>query len=231
MSRMILLSQARLAPVRVGAVSGVILAMSCAVAAAWAAQAPSAGELAARVQARYATISDFTADFIQTQTNPLLPRPVVERGQVKISKPGRMRWTYTTGDRNETVADGVRIYNYARADRYVDVVPMPDPAEASAALLFLAGHGDLTRDFNASLPSDQPAGEWHLLLTPKSPQADFETLTLEVDRSSLAFRGLVVVDPQGGTSAFRFENLRENVGLSPREFEFTIPRGVEVRQQ
>src|SRR5690606_15689853 len=194
------------------------------------AQMPSADELAARVQARYATVTDFTADFTQTQTNPLLPHPVVEEGTLKVRKPGRMRWTYTTGDRNETVADGTRIYNYARADRYVAVSPMPAPGEASTALLFLAGNGDLTRDFVAALPPDQPAGEWHLELTPRTPQADFETLTLEIDRESLAFRGLVILDPQGGTSAFRFENLRENVGVSPGEFEFTIPRGVEVRQ-
>lgn len=230
MSRMSALPPPRRFVTRSGVAAGIVLAVLCVAAAVSAGQMPSAGELAARIQARYSTITDFTADFVQTQTSPLLPRPVVERGTVKISKPGRMRWTYTTGDRNETVADGLRIYNYARADGYVDIVPMPDPGEASAALLFLAGHGDLTRDFDATLPPDQPTGEWHLVLTPRSPQADFESLTLEVDRNSLAFRGLMVVDPQGGTSGFRFENLRENVGLSPREFEFTMPRGVEVRQ-
>lgn len=193
------------------------------------AQAPGADELAARVQARYATIRDFTADFTQTQTNPLLPRPVVERGTVMVKKPGRMRWTYTTGDRNETVSDGTRIYNYARADRYVAMAPMPGPGEASTGLLFLAGHGDLTRDFTARLPPDQPPGEWHLELTPRTPQPDFQTLTLQVARDTLAFRGLVVVDEQGGTSAFRFDDLRENVGLDDQAFTFTIPRGVEVR--
>ena len=69
----------------------------------------------------------------------------------------------------------------------------------------------------------------HLELTPRAPQADFQTLTFQIDRRSLTFRGLVIVDEQGGTSAFRFSDLRENVGLSDREFEFSIPRGVEVR--
>src|SRR5690606_23692990 len=182
------------------------------------AQSPSAAELAERIQARYSQIRDFTAEFVQTQTNPLLPRPVVERGTVKVKKPGRMRWTYTTGDRNETVSDGTRIYNYARADRYVAVADMPDEDDASTALLFLAGHGNLTRDFTVRLPDGQPEDEWHLELTPKTPQADFATLTLQVARNTLAFRGLVIVDEQGGTSAFRFSNLRENVGLTDREF-------------
>jgi outer membrane lipoprotein carrier protein len=215
-----------------------VLAVLMAIGASAAIDRPTGAEgaqlvdapaLAARVQARYATINDFTASFVQTQTNPLLPKPVVERGTVKVKKPGRMRWIYTTGDRNEVVSDGSRIYSYFRPDRYVAVTAMPKAGEASTALLFLTGRGDLTRDFTAALASDQPSGEWRLELRPRVPQADFELLTLEVDRATLAFRGLIVRDPQGGTSAFRFNDLRENVGLPDRDFDFAIPRGVEVR--
>jgi outer membrane lipoprotein carrier protein len=190
---------------------------------------PAASDLAARVQARYNTIRDFTADFTQRQTSPLLPKPVLERGDVKVKKPGRMRWTYATGDRNQVVSDGVTIYFYFPRDRYVSPSPMPKGDDAPTALLFLAGQGNLTRDFMVSLPANQPADEWHLLLRPRAREADFESLTLEVDRATLAFRGLVTADEQGGTSAFRFTNLRENRGLADHEFAFVIPRGVEVR--
>lgn len=193
------------------------------------AQAPSASELAARVQARYDTIRDFSADFVQTQTNPLLPKPVVERGDVKVKKPGRMRWVYATGDRNQLVSDGATIYAYFPRDRYVSPSPMPKGDDATTGLLFLAGRGNLTRDFTAALSSGQRPDEWRLDLTPRNRNAEFEQLTLEVDRASLAFRGLVIVDAQGGTSAFRFTNLRENRGLADSEFTFTVPRGVEVR--
>lgn len=193
------------------------------------AQAPSASDLAARVQARYDTIRDFSADFVQMQTNPLLPKPVVERGEVKIKKPGRMRWVYTTGDRNQLVSDGTTIHAYFPRDRYVSPSPMPTGDDAATGLLFLAGRGSLTRDFTAALAADQIAGEWRLDLTPRNRNAEFERLMLEVDRTSLAFRGLIIVDAQGGTSAFRFTNLRENRGLADSEFAFTVPRGVEVR--
>jgi outer membrane lipoprotein-sorting protein len=39
---------------------------------------------------------------------------------------------------------------------------------------------------------------------------------------------MVTVDAQGGTSSIAFANLKENVGLADREFEFKIPRGVDV---
>jgi len=209
-----------------------VLALTAGLSATSAipgAQTPTASDLAARVQTRYATIRDFTADFAQRETSPLLPKPVLERGTVRVKKPGRMRWTYATGDRNETVSDGTTVYYYFRADRHVTTAPFPTDNQASTALLFLTGRGNLARDFTPTLPADQPTGEWRLELRPRTPQSDFEMLTLEVDRSSLAFRGLIVSDAQGGTSAFRFTAMRENVGLADREFAFTVPRGVEVR--
>jgi outer membrane lipoprotein carrier protein len=191
--------------------------------------APSAQSLAARVQAHYSTVKDFTADFTLTQTSGLLPRPVVEHGQVKIKKPSRMRWTYASSDQNEFISDGSRFYSYFPKDKYVTSSPLPKGDEASTALLFLAGRGDLTRDFVATVPDEMQAGEWRLILKPTSKQADFKTLTLDVDRTSLAMRGLTVVDDQGGVSKYRFDNLRENRGLTDREFEFSIPKGVELR--
>lgn len=201
-----------------------------AAATAASAQTPTAVDLAAKIQAHYATVRDFTADFTLEQTSALLPKPSNDKGTVQVKKPGRMRWTFTTGDKNEMVADGTRMYSYFPRDKYVLVTPMPKDDEASTALLFLTGRGDITRDFTATLPSPQPADEWQLLLTPRTKQADFATLTLQVDRRSLALRGLIVVDDQGGTQKFRFLNLRENRGLADQAFTFAIPRGVEIRQ-
>ena len=53
-------------------------------------------------------------------------------------------------------------------------------------------------------------------------------MTLVVDPRSLAIRGLVTVDAQGGESQFSFTNLKENVGLADKEFAFTVPRGVDI---
>jgi outer membrane lipoprotein carrier protein len=205
------------------------LAAVLAVAVGARQDAPDAATLASRVQAHYTTVRDFTADFTLTQTSAMLPKPVEERGDVKIKKPSRMRWAYQSSDKKQFVSDGTRLYSYFPQDRYVTTTALPKGNDVSTALLFLAGRGDLTRDFTASVPDQQPVGEWRLLLKPKAPQADFKTLTLDVDRSTLALRGFTVVDDQGGISKFRFANLRENRGLTDKEFEFTIPKGVELR--
>ncbi|MEO8069812.1 MAG: outer membrane lipoprotein chaperone LolA [Acidobacteriota bacterium] len=191
---------------------------------------PAAADLAARVQAHYNTVRDFTADFTLSSTSGLLPRATVEQGQLKVKKPGRMRWAYTSDDKKLFVADGVQVYSYFPKDKYVAVTPLPKGDQASTALLFLTGNGDVVRDFAPSVPADQPAGEWQLVLKPKAPQADFTSLVLHVDRRTMQIRGFVVSDTQGGKSTFRFENIKENQNLADRDFLFTIPKGVEVRR-
>ena len=96
-------------------------------------------------------------------------------------------------------------------------------------MLFLTGQGDLVRDFRPALPKVQPEGLWQLDLVPKTTQTDFTALTMTVDPRTLALRGLTSTDAQAGVSTFTFSNLRENVGLSDNQFQFKIPKGVDVR--
>lgn len=199
------------------------------VAADTAQTPPSAIDLAKRLQAHYSTVHDFTADFVHTYRGGALKQTFNERGDVRVKKPGRMYWTYVVPEKKEFVSDGTKIYSYMKADKICYVTRMPRGDEASSAVAFLSGQGDLIRDFNPSVPAVQPEGQWQLDLTPKTSQPDFTSLKLLVDRKSLALRGLTSVDPQGGTSAFTFTNLRENVGLSDKQFKFNIPNGVEVR--
>lgn len=195
-----------------------------------AVQAPAADELARRIQARQQTIRDFTASFTEQVSSPLLPKPSSEAGELKVKKPGRLRMTYRTGDRNEFVADGAMLHSHFARDRYVTQMALPDEGAAPTWMSFLAGRGSLVLDFTARLADTQPQGEWRLVLTPRVPQADFKSLSLDVDRGSLQLRGLVVVDAQGTTNVYRFTNLRENVGLADREFQFQVPKGVPVKK-
>ena len=190
----------------------------------------TAAELARLLQAHYNTVRDFTAQFTHQYRGGVFRQSMTEGGEVKIKKPGRMYWTYTTPEKKEFVSDGSKIYTYVPADKLVVVSDMPAGDEASTALLFLTGQGDLVRDFRAAMPKEPPAGLWQLDLMPKKAQADFTSLSLVVDPKTLALRGLSSTDAQDGLSTFIFRNLRENAGLADNQFAFKIPRGVEVRR-
>jgi len=190
----------------------------------------SATEVARNLQAHYDQVRDFSADFTHVYEGGVLGRRVTERGDVLVKKPGKMRWIYTAPERKEFVSDGKKLYAYIPEDKQVIVSPVPGEDEAGAPVLFLSGKGNILRDFDASfadLPS-APAGTWALKLVPRQREPEYEWLVLVVDRKTLALRMLVTVDSQGGQSTFVFSRLKENVGLSDKQFDFKIPRGVEI---
>ncbi len=188
-------------------------------------------ELAQALQRKYDTIKDFSADFVHVYQGGVLHKQLTERGRVFVKKPGKMRWEYVAPDDKLFVSDGVKIYSYIPQDKQVIVSTAPRDDQASTPTLFLAGKGNLSRDFTASageVPPGMPAGTRAIKLVPKSPQQEYDWLLLAVDPATLQIRGLVTVDGQGGTSSFSFTNLKENVGLADTVFVFKIPRGVDV---
>ena len=192
-------------------------------------QTPSPTELAARLQQRYATIKDFRADFThEVQGSVLKTLRTTEKGQIKVRKPGRVWMTYAAPQKKEFVADGTCVYTYVASDRSGTRGPMPKGDDISMAILFVAGRGDLVKDFRATMPATQPADVWHLTLTPLKRQDDFASMTLIVDRRTLVLRGLTTIDHRGGLFAFAFTNIRENVGIKDSDFNFTFPRSTNV---
>jgi outer membrane lipoprotein carrier protein len=188
-------------------------------------------QLAQALQKKYDGIKDFSADFVHSYEGGALRKTLTERGHLLVKKPGKMRWEYKAPEQKLFVSDGVQMYSYIPQDKQVIRASVPPEDEASTPTLFLAGKGNLVRDFTPSLvdlPAGMPAGTQALKLVPKFRQRDYDWLILAVDQASLQIRGLVTVDGQGGKSSFSFENLKENVGLSDKEFAFKIPRGVDV---
>lgn len=189
---------------------------------------PSAEELARSLQQRYDKVRDFSADFVHMYKGGVLRKQVTERGTVVVKKPGKMRWTYTAPEKKTFVSDGVKIYSYIPQDRQVIVSDVPTGNDATTAVMFLAGKGDITRDFTASYAEGGPAGTWPLKLVPKKAERDYDTLVLALDPATLQIQALTTTDRQGGESTFTFTNMKENRGLSDKEFAFRIPRGVDV---
>ena len=192
--------------------------------------APDPKLLAQRVQARYARLSDFSGDFVQSYEGGVLRTRTTERGTFSIRQPNQFRFVYESPERKEFVSDGLSIYSHLIADRQVIVTPMPAPGQATTPVLFLAGRADLARDFTAAfttLPEAAP-GFTALRLVPKAEDPDYEWFALAVDPQTLQIRVLLAADRQGGRSVFTFANVKENRRLPDNTFRFRVPRGVDV---
>ena len=215
-------------PTSAAAVAAYMVVVLCPTGRAADLTAP---ELALALQRKYEGIKDFSADFVHTYQGGVLRKQITEGGRLLVKKPGKMRWEYTRPEEKLFVSDGVKMYSYIPQDRQVIVSSVPREDQATMPAMFLAGQGNLTRDFTPTLgglPTGAPDGSRALKLVPKSPQRDYDWLVLVVDAVSLGLRGLVTVDAQGGTSSISFTNLKENVGLADKDFAFKMPRGVDV---
>lgn len=205
-------------------IAAAVLVMAGANPFAQAQTSPAA--LAAALQSRYQSIRDFSADFQQTYRAGVLKTKTQERGTVAIKKPGKMRWTYSKPQRKELVSDGSTMHWYDPEARQVERWDVPD--QATTPDLFLSGKGDIVRDFTASHAEGSIAGTVALKLIPRRAEPEYEFLVVSFEPVSMRIRALMHRDHQGGESTLVFTNIKENRGLSDRDFVFKVPSGVKV---
>ena len=215
----------RLFTVRLGTA---LIGTALLAAAAGAQSAATPDALAKSLQQRYQGIRDFSANFTHSYRGGVLRTQTAERGTVAVKKPGRMRWIYTSPEKKEFVSDGLKVYSYLPQDKQVIVTDVPPDGQATTPALFLAGKGDISRDFTAAQAQSTVPGAVAIKLTPRRSEPDYEYLIVAMDPATLQIRALTTRDYQGGDSTLTFTNMKENRGLSDKEFAFRVPRGVDV---
>jgi outer membrane lipoprotein carrier protein len=194
-----------------------------ALLAAGAAPTP-ATEAARRIEERHRRVADLTARFVQTYRSGVLGREVVERGSMSLKRPGRMLWEYREPERKTFVCDGRSCYFYVPADK--QVIVREQAGQRGVAVELLSGQLDILGRFEVGLDGG-PGGRERLLLVPRKIDPDVERLYLDSDTEGRIL-SIEIVDAQGNRSEFRFDTIRENLGLSDGLFRFRIPEGVEV---
>ena len=180
-----------------------------------------------RIEEHHARAGDLTARFVQVYRSGLLGREVTERGVVSIKRPGRMRWEYKDPEPKTFISDGTTFYFYVPADRQVIVKAQDE--ERSLVCLLLSGKTDVLGQFAAELVTPPEERLLRLRLTPRTPEPEIDQVLVDVEPSGRV-RHIQVEDAQGNRSRFRFDDIRENVGLEDGLFRFEVPPGVEVIQ-
>ena len=96
-----------------------------------------------------------------------------------VKKPGKMRWNYKSPEEKVFVSDGRQIQLYVPADKQVMISPVPADDQATSAVLFLMGKGNLTRDFTVSYAEGAADTTYVLRLEPKTRQAEYDWLQVD----------------------------------------------------
>ena len=151
-------------------------------------------------------------------------------GKVFFKKKGMMRWDYQTPNQ-KLISNGLTLWYYQPEENQVFVSDVSKVIKEKTPLAFLAGEGDLSRDFkivNFNESVSQKEENFVLELVPKEPNAVLSKLTLTVDKKTNYVIQADVFDGLGNVTRTRFVDIKTNVGLSNTFFNFTIPPGTEV---
>jgi outer membrane lipoprotein carrier protein len=189
---------------------------------------PPASDVAGALQRKYDSIKDFSASFRQNYEGGVLRRKASDSGTVYVKKPGKMRWDYSGPEKKVFISDGRTMFLYFPNEKQVIKTAVPSEDQATSAVLFLMGKGNITRDFAIKWAEGGTDTTYRLRLDPKTRQAEYDWLEITADRDTFRIVGLAAADAQGGKSSFTFSNFKENAGLADKMFQFTIPRGTEV---
>jgi outer membrane lipoprotein carrier protein len=192
------------------------------------AQSADATAAIAGMQRRYAAIHTLRVEFTQHYRGPAVDQ--TESGTMYMKKPGLMRWEYRNPEVKLFIADGRQTYLYTPEDRQVLVQRFTAEDLRSTPLQFLLGQGDVARTFEVSWDGNPAPGDKDLVfrLTPRAAESEYAYLVVASDRTSFEMRRLVIHERNGNTSEFVFRDMQANVKIDAKQFEFKIPKGVEV---
>jgi outer membrane lipoprotein carrier protein len=189
---------------------------------------PTADEIAVRVQKFYDASKTFKATFKQTYTIKVQNVQKVSTGKVTFEKPGKMNWLYDAPNGNRVVSDGVTIRVYEKENDQMFEM-MVAKSQYPAALSFLMGNGQLTRDFTLRLVPEIPFEAGYVIEgTPKDGTPAYQKVLLFVDQATSQVRRVLILDAQGNKNRFDFEAPVVNERVPPTEFVFNPPPTTKI---
>ena len=226
-------------------VFGCVLAVFPVLPGAWksdglqsVAQARGSDNLTAlvnRVDARYAQIKDFQADFVQETRIQGFDTPIRSSGRVYLKKPGRLRWDYITPSVEHIYVHQDQLAMYVPAHNQVVKGSLTMMVSTKAPLRLLQGAGKLAEHFSVEPTGDGEKGEGGLpLLTliPKpvsgTPPSSLVKIVSEIQPRTYLIQSLALHENNGNVSTFRFSNFKVNKGLDDAVLVLNPPEGVVI---
>jgi len=187
-------------------------------------------EVLSEIQNRYEKTNDFEASFIQEYIGKGMKQSNRGEGKVYFKKKGMMRWDYTAPSQ-KLISDGHNFWYYQPEEKQVLVSDVSSILKERTPLAFLAGEGNLSRDFNflnLNESVSQKEDNYVIELAPKDPVGTLSKLVLTVDKKTYTVLQADVFDGLGNLTRTRFINIKTNVGISHSFFQFAIPPGTEI---
>jgi len=184
--------------------------------------------LAHSVDDHYNHLRSLQADFTEIYRGDGAER--VESGTLWLKKPRKMRWEYRSPKEKLFISDGEVVWFYLPAERQLRKTSVRKLNDVRSPLAFLLGKTKLENELQglSKVVDQSPLGAGNIVLRgiPQAMPGQVSEVQLEITPSDQIVR-IVLLEPDGGTTEFRFANWKENERLSGNLFSFNPPPGVE----
>ena len=175
------------------------------------------------IENHYNRAQTLTLSFAETSKQQ--GRQRVEKGDLFLRKPGRMRWQYTAPAGKLFVSDGKFIYSYTPQDNRAEKMKMKETDDMRAPLAFLLGRLEFNKDFREFRARAEDGGTF-ITAIPKSDKLPYTEVSF-LAAPDFTIRRLEVKGQDNSLLQFTFENEKQNPPVPDTLFRFTPPPGAE----
>jgi len=175
------------------------------------------------VEERYNHIDSLQVAFTETYT--LRGRKRLERGDLFLRKPKRMRWQYSSPAGKLFVSDGKFIYAYYPDENRAEKMTFKETDDMRAPLAFLLGKLNFKEDFR-DFHTEPDRNNVFITAIPKSGSLPYTGVVFLVSPDSV-IHYLKVTGVDGSLLEYVFEDEKKNPPIPDSMFHFTPPPGAE----
>jgi len=184
-------------------------------------------------------VRDMTADFTRLKHTPLLKEPLTAKGTVAVQGQ-KVRWQTTEPTRTVTLAADGEIRIYQPHQKHLEIYPLrrrfaqfgasPVPRMTVLAKQFKVKKVSATKLFENISIKKSADRYLALRLTPRDGELRqrLQNLVLLLDRKQRHITRMRLHFSDDEWTAYRFSNVKLNVGLAEDRFELNLPADVEI---
>jgi outer membrane lipoprotein carrier protein len=189
------------------------------------APAPSAHELAQRVDRHYNQLHSLKASFTESYQGLGMQR--TESGTLLLLKPGRMRWDYNSPIGKLFLLDGKYAWFYSPGEPQVQRMQAKELDDMRSPLRFLLGHTELEKEMDSLALAPTAGAQFTLTGQPKGQEKRVSRLALTVSADG-TIEAIEIEEADGALTRFTFTDETPNAPIPAEQFRFTPPPGVPV---
>ena len=170
-------------------------------------------------------LDNVSADFVQHTFDGKGALLQTQKGRLSLKQPNKFRWESLEPYAQLLVSNGEMLWQYDADLEQVTEQVLNKKLSATPALL-LSGYTDqISSEYE--IYSEVLQGEEHFVLILKQVDVLFDRLRLEFAADKNIER-MVIQDEVGQKTIIRFQNIVTSKTLKSSDFEFTLPKGVDV---